>query len=128
ILPTHTFIATAMAVSQCGATPVFADVDERSWNIKWENIAPKISDKTKAIIAVHIYGNPVDIAPIVSEAQKKSIYVIEDAAQAHGALYRNKKTGSLADAACFSFYPSKNLGALGEGGAVVTDNEELAKK
>ncbi len=128
IVPAHTFIATCMAVSQCGATPVFIDADNQTWNITSENIAAKISDKTKAIIVVHIYGNPVDIAPIITEARKKSIPVIEDAAQAHGAWYQNKKIGSLADVACFSFYPSKNLGALGEGGAVVTDNENLAQK
>lgn len=128
IIPAHTFIATAMAVSQCGATPVFTDVDSQTWNITTENISEKISDKTKAIIVVHIYGNPVNMNAIMSETRKRSIPVIEDAAQAHGALYHGKKTGTLADAACFSFYPSKNLGALGEGGAVVTDNEELAQK
>lgn len=128
IVPAHTFIATSMAVSQCGATPIFVDADEHTWNIKWENISPKISDNTKAIIVVHIYGNPVDLTPILTEARKKSIPVIEDAAQAHGALYHGKKIGSLADVACFSFYPSKNLGALGEGGAVVTNDENLAQK
>lgn len=128
IVPAHTFIATAMAVSQCGATPVFVDADRQTWNTTSDKISDKISDKTKAIIVVHIYGNPVNMNPIMAEARKKSIPVIEDAAQAHGALYHEKKIGSLADVACFSFYPSKNLGALGEGGAVVTDNEELAKK
>lgn len=128
IIPSHTFIATAMAVSQCGAIPVFADSDNKTWNITADNISAKISGKTKAIIVVHIYGNPVNLSPIMLEAKKKSIPVIEDAAQAHGALYQDKKIGSLADAACFSFYPSKNLGALGEGGAVVTNDEQLAQK
>ncbi|HZH67987.1 MAG TPA: DegT/DnrJ/EryC1/StrS family aminotransferase [Chitinophagales bacterium] len=127
IVPAHTFIATAMAVSQCGATPIFVDVDEYSWNISWKNISEKINSKTKAIIVVHIYGNPVEIEKIVTAAHQQAIPVIEDAAQAHGALYQNKKIGSLADIACFSFYPSKNLGALGEGGAITTNNEELAQ-
>jgi dTDP-4-amino-4,6-dideoxygalactose transaminase len=128
IVPSHTFIATAMAVSQCGAIPIFVDVNESSWNITWDNILPKINSKTKAIIVVHIYGNPVDIAKIVIESKKIKLPVIEDAAQAHGAIYQNQKIGSLADIACFSFYPSKNLGALGEGGAITTNNENLAHK
>ncbi|HUH75560.1 MAG TPA: DegT/DnrJ/EryC1/StrS family aminotransferase [Chitinophagales bacterium] len=128
IIPAHTFIATAMAVSQCGATPIFVDVNESSWNINWKEIAPKINSKTKAIIVVHIYGNPVDIQQIVSESHQLDIPVIEDAAQAHGALYHNQKIGSIADIACFSFYPSKNLGALGEGGAVTTNHEKIATK
>lgn len=125
IVPSHTFVATAMAVSQCGATPIFTDVDEQTWNITWENIATKITPQTKAIIIVHIYGNPVDMESIMLEAKKRNLIVIEDACQAHGAYYQGKKIGSLADAASFSFYPSKNLGALGEGGAVVTNNEHL---
>ena len=128
IVPAHTFIATAMAVSHCGAIPIFADVNPENWNITWDNISPLITPKTKAIIIVHLYGNPVDINSIITEAQKRSIPVIEDAAQAHGALYHTKRIGSLADAACFSFYPSKNLGSLGEGGAITTKNRELAEK
>lgn len=125
IVPSHTFVATAMAVSQCGATPIFTDVDEKTWNITWENIVAKITTQTKAIIIVHIYGSPVDMENILSEAKKRNILIIEDACQAHGAYYQGKRIGSLADAACFSFYPSKNLGALGEGGAVVTKDENL---
>lgn len=125
IVPSHTFVATAMAVSQCGATPIFTDVDEKTWNITWENIVAKITTQTKAIIIVHIYGSPVDMENILSEAKKRNILIIEDACQAHGAYYQGKRIGSLADAACFSFYPSKNLGALGEGGAVVTSDENL---
>ncbi|MCO5247468.1 MAG: DegT/DnrJ/EryC1/StrS family aminotransferase [Chitinophagales bacterium] len=128
IVPSHTFIATAMAVSHCGAKPVFVDVDSETWNIRWSDIQPKVNEKTKAIIAVHIYGNPVDLEEIVTNAHALSIPVIEDACQAHGAIYQGKKVGSLADAACFSFYPSKNLGALGEGGAITTNNEELTQK
>lgn len=125
IVPSHTFVATAMAVSQCGATPIFTDVDDKTWNITWENISDKITTQTKAIIVVHIYGSPIDMDNILSEAKKRNILVIEDACQAHGAYYQGKRIGSLADAACFSFYPSKNLGALGEGGAVVTNDENL---
>lgn len=128
IIPAHTFIATAMAVSQCGAIPIFVDVNKSSWNITWKEIAPKLNSKTKAIIVVHIYGNPVDIQQIVSESHQLDIPVIEDAAQAHGAAYQKKIIGSLADIACFSFYPSKNLGALGEGGAITTNDENLALK
>lgn len=125
IVPSHTFVATAMAVSQCGATPVFTDVDEKTWNITWENISNKITPQTKAIIVVHIYGNPVNMDPILSEAKKRKFLVIEDACQAHGAYHQGKRIGSLSDAACFSFYPSKNLGTLGEGGAVVTNDKNL---
>lgn len=128
IVPAHTFIATAMAVSQCGAKPVFVDVDSETWNISWDNIQPHINSKTKGIIAVHIYGNPADMESIYKPAKKQGLFVIEDAAQAHGAYYKEKRIGSLADAACFSFYPSKNLGALGEGGAITTNNHELFKK
>ncbi|MCO5231987.1 MAG: DegT/DnrJ/EryC1/StrS family aminotransferase [Chitinophagales bacterium] len=128
IVPSHTFVATAMAVSQCGATPIFTDVDADTWNISWQQIQPKISSNTKAIIAVHIYGNPVNMDDICTKAHQLNIVVIEDAAQAHGALYKNRKIGSLADMACFSFYPSKNLGALGEGGAVTTQNQQWAEK
>ncbi|MCZ2393820.1 MAG: DegT/DnrJ/EryC1/StrS family aminotransferase [Chitinophagales bacterium] len=128
IVPAHTFIATAMAVSQCGAKVIFADVNPDTWNLTWEKIESKITQNTKAIIVVHIYGNPVDISPICQESKKRNIFVIEDAAQAHGATYKGRKIGSLADLACFSFYPSKNLGALGEGGAITTQNEEWAHK
>ena len=128
IVPSHTFIATAMAVSHCGAKPIFVDVDSNTWNITWEHIQTKISNKTKAIIAVHIYGNPVDISEIVKNAHDLSIPVIEDACQAHGAVYQGKKVGALADISCFSFYPSKNMGALGEGGAICTDREDLTQQ
>ncbi len=128
IVPSHTFVATAMAVSQCGAKPVFADVHPTRWNITLENISEKITSRTKGIIAVHLYGNPAEMEDIVEFSKSKSLFVLEDAAQAHGARYRDKPVGSLADAACFSFYPSKNLGALGEGGMVTTNNSELADK
>jgi len=128
IVPAHTYIATAMAVSQCGATPVFVDVDEHTWNITPAHIETAITSKTKAVIAVHIYGLPADMPSIVSLCRKHRVFIIEDAAQAHGASIKGKKVGSFGDAACFSFYPSKNLGALGEGGAVVSNNSALIEK
>jgi dTDP-4-amino-4,6-dideoxygalactose transaminase len=128
IVPAHTYIATAMAVSQCGATPVFVDVDQLTWNITPEHIKAAITPKTKGVIAVHIYGLPADMPSIVSLCRKNGLFIVEDAAQAHGASINGKKVGSFGDAACFSFYPSKNLGALGEGGAVVSDNADLIEK
>lgn len=123
-----TFIATAEAISHIGAIPVFADIDEKTYCIDSEKIRGKITKKTKAIIPVHIFGQPADMNPILEIAKKHSLKVIEDAAQAHNALYKNKKAGSMGDASCFSFYPGKNLGAYGEAGAVCTDNEEAAKE
>lgn len=128
IVPAHTFIATALAVSYAGATPVFADVNIDSFCIDPAHAEAAITSRTKAIIAVHLYGQPADMDELREIAVKHGLKLIEDAAQAHGALYKRKKTGSLADAAIFSFYPGKNLGALGDGGAVVTDDAVLAKK
>lgn len=128
ILPSNTFIATALAVSYVGATPILVEPDEKTYNINPNLIEEKITNKTKAIIAVHLYGQPADMDSINSIAKKHSIFVIEDAAQAHGATYKGKKVGELGDASAFSFYPGKNLGALGDGGAVVTNNTELATK
>ncbi|WP_370774120.1 DegT/DnrJ/EryC1/StrS family aminotransferase [Clostridium sp.] len=127
IIPANTFIATALAVSYVGATPVLVDNND-FYNIDVELIEKAITDKTKAIIAVHLYGMPADMDPINEIASKYGLVVIEDAAQAHGAIYKGKKVGTLGDAAAFSFYPGKNLGALGDGGAVVTNNEEIAEK
>ncbi|KTE93845.1 aminotransferase [Desulfitobacterium hafniense] len=128
IVPSHTFIATALAVTYAGATPIFCEVDEDSFNINPDNIEALITQKTKAIIAVHLYGQTADMDRIIAIAKIHNLFVIEDSAQAHGALYKGKVAGSLGDAAAFSFYPGKNLGALGDGGAVTTNNEELAKK
>lgn len=128
IVPANTFIATALAVSYVGATPVFVEPDEKTCNLNPDLIEGAVTSKTKAIIAVHLYGQPADMAPIVSTARKHGIKVIEDAAQAHGAEYHGVKAGALGDAAGFSFYPGKNLGALGDGGAVVTDDPALVKK
>ena len=128
IVPSNTYIATALAVSYTGATPVFVEPSIITYNIDPEKIEEKITPKTKAIMAVHLYGQPADMDPILVLAEKYNLRVIEDAAQAHGALYNGKKIGGLGNAAGFSFYPGKNLGALGDAGAVVTNDKELADK
>ncbi len=124
----NTFIATAEAISLCGATPVFVDVDPQTYTMDPDLIEPAITPRTKAIIPVHLYGQPADMEPILDIAKRYGLYVIEDACQAHGAVYKGHKAGSLGDAGCFSFYPGKNLGAYGEAGAVVTNNPELAQQ
>ena len=128
IIPSNTFIATALAVSYCGATPVFVEPLIETYNINTALIEEKITERTKAIIPVHLQGRPADMDEINKIAKKYNLYVIEDAAQAHGANYKGRRVGSLSDAAGFSFYPGKNLGALGDGGAVVTNNKEIADK
>ena len=122
-----TFIATAEAISHTGAKPVFADIDEKTYCIDPEKIRENITKRTKAIMPVHLFGQPADMDPILEIAEKHSIKVIEDAAQAHNASYKNRKAGSMGEISCFSFYPGKNLGAYGEAGAVCTNNEEIAK-
>jgi len=121
-----TFIATAEAITLCGATPVFVDIDETTYNMNPALLEAAITPKTKAIIPVHLFGQPADMDPIMAIAKQHNLYVIEDACQAHGATYKGKHTGSMGDVAAFSFYPGKNLGAYGEAGAVVTNNAELA--
>ncbi len=128
IVPANTFIATVLAVSYVGATPVLVDADLTTYNIDTKKIEEKITAKTKAIIVVHLYGRVVEMDAVTTLAQKYNLKVIEDSAQAHGALYKGKSTGNLGDAAAFSFYPGKNLGALGDGGAVTTNDKELADK
>ena len=128
IVPSNTFIATALAVSYVGATPVFVEPDIKTYNIAPELIEEKITDKTKAIIAVHLQGRAADMDAISRIAKKRGLFVIEDAAQAHGAKYKGKRVGTFGIAAGFSFYPGKNLGALGDGGAITTDDERLAVK
>lgn len=128
IVPSNTYIATALAVSCTGAKPVFAEPALESYNIDPVRVEAAITEKTKAIMPVHLQGRPADMDPIMELAGKYHLKVIEDAAQAHGALYKGKKVGTFGDAAGFSFYPGKNLGALGDGGAVVTNNKELADK
>lgn len=128
ITTANTFIATAEAISMCGARPVFVDIDEQTYNINPEFIETAITPKTKAIIPVHLYGQPADMEKILKIAHAHGLFIIEDACQAHGAEYNGQRTGSIGDAGCFSFYPGKNLGAYGEAGAVVTNNHELADK
>jgi len=142
----HTFIATTEAISQVGAKPVFVDIDPKTYNMDPKKLedylskrfkgnasglqpsASSIEPRPKAVLPVHIYGQPADMDAIAAVAKKHNLLVIEDACQAHGALYKGKKAGSMGVAGCFSFYPGKNLGAYGEGGAVVTQSEDMANK
>src|SRR6266576_5623842 len=124
----NTFIATAEAITYCNAQPVFVDVDENTFTMNPTELKKILTSKTKAIIPVHLFGQPADMDPIVEFARAHGLFVIEDAAQAHGAEYKGQKAGTLGDAGCFSFYPGKNLGAFGEAGAVVTNDPELRKQ
>jgi dTDP-4-amino-4,6-dideoxygalactose transaminase len=124
----NTFMGTAEAITYCGATPVFVDVDERTYTMDPARLEEAITSKTKAVIPVHLFGQPADMDSIVAIARKHDLFVLEDACQAHGAEYKGRKAGTLGDAACFSFYPGKNLGAFGEAGAVVTQDAELQDK
>ena len=128
ITVSHTFISTVDAIVRNGAKPVFVDIEPDTYCIDVTKIEGKITKKTRAILPVHLYGHPADMKPIMEIAQKYNLYVIEDACQAHGAEYKGKKVGSIGDLGCFSFYPIKNLGAYGDGGMIVTNNEELAEK
>jgi dTDP-4-amino-4,6-dideoxygalactose transaminase len=128
ITAANTFIATTLAISNTGATPVLVDIDPQTYNIDPAKIAAAITPRTKAIMPVHLYGQPVDMDPILAIARKHGLRVFEDAAQAAGARYKGRMVGSLGDAAGFSFYPGKNLGAYGDGGAVVTNDAEIAEK
>lgn len=122
-----TFVATVSAIYYTGATPVFVDIDPRSFTIDVSAIEAAITERTKAILPVHLYGQTADMDPILAIARKHGLIVIEDAAQAHGAEYKGQRAGGLGDMGCFSFYPGKNLGACGEGGMVVTNNAEYAR-
>lgn len=124
----NSFFATAEAISLCGAVPVFVDVDLATYTMDPALLEEAITSKTKAIVPVHLYGQTADMDPILAVARKHGLSVVEDACQAHGALYKGQKAGSMGMAGCFSFYPGKNLGAYGEAGAVVTDNQELADR
>jgi len=128
IVPVNTFVATAWGVTLVGAKPVFVDCDPVSYNLDPNKLGDALTSKTKAIVAVHLYGQPADVDSISKAAKDKKLHLIEDCAQAHLAEYKNKRVGGLFDIACFSFYPGKNLGAYGEAGAVTTNNEELANK
>ena len=128
IVPANTFIATALAVSYVGARLVLVDANKDTYGIDVSKISNVITSKTKAIIPVHLYGNPCDMDGIVSIADSNHLIVIEDCAQAHGAEYKGKKVGTFGEAGAFSFYPGKNLGAMGDAGAVVTDDKDMADK
>ena len=139
IVPANSFIATAEAVTMTGAKVVFVDINPKTYNIdvnkledcvksRYALCSMRSANRLKAIIPVHLYGQPADMDPILSIGKKYDLKVIEDAAQAHGAIYKGRRIGSTGDVACFSFYPGKNLGAYGDGGAIVTDNHELAVK
>jgi dTDP-4-amino-4,6-dideoxygalactose transaminase len=128
IVPANTYIATWLAISYTNATPVPVEPDERTYNINTSLIEAAITERTKAIVVVHLYGQPVDMDNVNSIAKRYNLQVIEDAAQAHGAKYKGQRVGSLGDAAGFSFYPTKNLGAIGDGGAVTTNDVNLAER
>jgi dTDP-4-amino-4,6-dideoxygalactose transaminase len=122
-----TFFATVATIGYVGATPVYVDVDPGTCNMDVRQIEAAITERTRAILPVHLYGQPVDLDPVIEIARRHKLVVIEDAAQAHGAEYRGKRVGSIGDMGCFSFYPTKNLGAAGEGGLVTTNNPEYAR-
>jgi len=124
----NSFIATSEAITMAGAKVVFVDINPLTYNIDEKKIEEKVTKNTKAIVPVHLYGQPADMDPIIEIARKHNLYLIEDAAQAHGAEYKGRKIGTIGDIACFSFYPGKNLGAYGDAGAIVTNNQELAVK
>jgi len=128
ILPAFTFIATALCISYTGATPVFVDIEKETYNIDPESFKKAITDKTRAIILVHLYGQPANMDEINAIAKEHNIVVIEDACQAHGSTHQNNRVGSLGDIACFSFYPTKSLGAFGDGGMIVTNSKEVYDK
>ena len=123
IVPANTFIATAWGVSYAGAIPVFADCTDNTWQLDPESVREKITPRTKAVVGVHLYGQPCDVDALKSLCREYGIYFVEDAAQAHGARYKGNMTGSLGEVGCFSFYPGKNLGACGEAGAITTHRE-----
>lgn len=123
----HTFIASVAAIDYCGATPVFVDIDPESFTIDPTLVEAAITERTKAMLPIHLYGQMADMDPLVEIAERHSITIIEDAAQAHGAEYKGRRAGSIGAAGCFSFYPGKNLGAYGEGGAVTTDDDEIRR-
>ncbi len=127
ILPPYTFIATALCVSYLGAKPVFVDIEPETYNLDPQKIKQAITPKTRAIIPVHIYGQAANMDEILAVAKEHNLKVIEDAAQAHGARYKGKRIGSLGDVSCFSFYPTKALGAFGDGGMIVTSDEKVYK-
>jgi perosamine synthetase len=127
IVPSFSFISTATPIIEVGAKPVFVDVDTKTYTVDSEKIREAVTKRTKAIMPVHLYGHPANMDPILEIAEDNDLYVIEDACQAHGAEYKGKKVGGIGNVACFSFYPSKNMTVCGDGGAVVTNNEDIAE-
>jgi dTDP-4-amino-4,6-dideoxygalactose transaminase len=128
IVPGNSFVATSEAVSRCGHCVVFADVDQGSYTLNAGSVLAKLTDKTRAIIPVHLYGHPCDMASLSQIALERGLKVVEDCAQAHGAEFNGRRVGTIGDVGTFSFYPGKNLGAYGDAGAIVTNNENLARK
>ena len=128
IVPSHTFIATASPAKFLGCTPVYADIDPETYTMDAGHVKKLITPKTKAIIPVHLYGHPADMKPLLEMAKEKGLFVIEDACQAHAAEYNGKRTGSMGDVGCFSFFPSKNMTVAGDGGMITTNNKELAER
>lgn len=128
ITAANTFIATVSAIAFTGALPVLVDIDPQTYNIATNNIDSIITKRTRAIIPVHLYGQPSDMDPIMEIAKKHNLIIVEDACQAHGALYKGQKVGSIGNIGCFSFYPAKNLGAFGDGGMLVTNDKEMADR
>src|SRR5881227_587653 len=128
LLPTSTFVATGSAVSALGAKPVFADIRPETYNLDPSELERRVTSRTRAIIAVHLYGLAADMDPIAAFAKSRKLPLIEDCAQAIGALYKGRRVGSIGDTGCFSFYPTKNLGAYGDGGMIVTNSAEVAAR
>ncbi len=128
IVPAHTFIATAAAVTLCGARPIFVDAEPRHWQLNPDLVAPALTRKTRAIIAVHLYGQPSNLDALTALCSSHGLLLIEDAAQAQGARFRGRRTGSIGSVGCFSFYPAKNLGAFGDAGAITTNDPALAAR
>ena len=126
ITVSHTAVNTALAISKAGATPVFTDIDSRTFCLDPNGLEAARSEHTRAVIPVHLYGHPVEMGPVLAFAERHGLSVIEDCAQAHGAAYEGKRVGTMGVAGCFSFYPTKNLGACGDGGAIVTSDGQLA--
>lgn len=128
ILPSHSFISTALAVTRVGATTVFVDIDPVTYNLDPAKVEAAVTGRTKAIIPVHLYGQPADMTSLLEIAEHHNLFVIEDACQAHGAFYKNERAGTLGDVGCFSFYPTKNLGAWGDGGAIVAKDRDVVRR
>ncbi|HNW57102.1 MAG TPA: DegT/DnrJ/EryC1/StrS family aminotransferase, partial [Bacteroidales bacterium] len=128
IVPSNTYIATILSIIRNGNKPVLVEPDIKTYNIDPKKIEDAITPNTRAVMVVHLYGKPCDMDPIMEICRRRNLFLIEDCAQAHGAEYKGKKVGSFGDMAAFSFYPTKNLGCLGDGGALVTNNDEFAKK